>query len=148
VRARLQEAFQPHGDDHGVVLVTRYRQRKHHNSGIPIARGVVRGDGTAGEVDDFRTFLGARQFKYEPAQVEAARTAMELRLRSQIARVKWGAEAESKVLAEGDTQIQKALTLFDEAAKLAQAGELGRREKEEKGQDKPPVELKASSPSS
>jgi len=99
-------------------------------------------------LNDYRTFLGARQFKYEPAQVEAARTTMELRLRSQIARVKWGVEAESKVLAEGDSQIQKALTLFDEAAKLAQAGELGRREKEEKGEDKPPVELKASSPSS
>jgi hypothetical protein len=61
--------------------------------------------------------------------------------------VKWGAEAESKVLAEGDAQIQKAMTLFDEAAKLAQAGELGRREKENKPADKP-VELKVAAPSS
>jgi carboxyl-terminal processing protease len=98
-------------------------------------------------VNDFRTFLTSRQFKYDAPAVEAARKTLELRIRSQIARVKWGAEAESKVLAEGDAQIQKAMTLFDEAAKLAQAGELGRREKENKPADKP-VELKVAAPSS
>jgi len=98
-------------------------------------------------VKDFRAFLAKRQFKYEEDALTEARKTLELRLRSQIARVKWGAEAESKVLAEGDVQIQKAMTLFDEAAKLAEAGELGRREKESKPADKP-TELKVAAPSS
>jgi carboxyl-terminal processing protease len=99
-------------------------------------------------VGDFRAFLASRQFKYEAEQLDTARKTLELRLRSQIARVKWGSEAESKVLAEGDAQIQKAMTLFDEAAKLAEAGELGRREKENKPTDDKPVELKVAAPSS
>jgi len=98
-------------------------------------------------IKDFQAFVEARQFKYDAAALEAARKTLELRLRSQIARVKWGAEAESKVLAEGDNQIQKALTLFEEAAKLAEAGELGRREKDLKAPTKS-IDLKASAPSS
>jgi carboxyl-terminal processing protease len=95
---------------------------------------------------DYRTFLGSRQFKFDAATYDTARKTIDLRLRSQIARVKWGAEAESKVLAEGDAQVQKALTLFDEAAKLAQAGEQSRREKDVR-RDKT-ADLKASVPSS
>jgi carboxyl-terminal processing protease len=98
-------------------------------------------------IKDFRAFLDARQFKYDTAALDPARKMLELRLRSQIARVKWGAEAESKILAEGDPQVQKALTLFDEAAKLAEAGELGRREKDGKPPQKA-TELKASAPAS
>lgn len=98
-------------------------------------------------VKEFRAFLESRQFKHEAAAFDAARKTIELRLRSQIARVKWGAEAESKVLAEGDNQVQKALTLFDEAAKLAEAGEVGRREKDAKTGGKT-ADLKASSPAS
>ena len=95
---------------------------------------------------DFRTFIGARSFKYDAEAFDGARKPLELRLRSQIARVKWGAEAESRVLAEGDVQVQKALTLFEEAAKLAQAGELGRQEKDGKGAKA--GELKAAAPAS
>lgn len=96
---------------------------------------------------DYRAFLDSRQFKVDAAALDAARTMLELRLRSQIARVKWGAEAESKILAEGDAQVQKALTLFDEAAKLAEAGEIGRREKDGKPPQKA-TELKAAAPAS
>lgn len=97
-------------------------------------------------VNDFKSFLQTRQVKYDAAALDTARKPLELRLRSEIARVKWGAEAASKVLAEGDTQIQKALTLFDEAAKLAQAGEAGRQQKEAKPEKA--VDLKAASPAS
>ena len=51
---------------------------------------------------------------------------IEMRVRAQIHRVRWGPEAENRVFAESDPQIQKALTLFDEAARLARAGEEGR----------------------
>jgi carboxyl-terminal processing protease len=98
-------------------------------------------------VKDFKAFADSRQFKYDAKALDEARKTLELRLRSEIARVKWGAEAQSKILAEGDTQIQKALTLFDEAAKLAEAGEIGRREKDAKPPAKA-TDLKASSPAS
>jgi carboxyl-terminal processing protease len=93
----------------------------------------------------FREFLASRRFKIEEGSFEPSRKAIEVRLRSQIAKVKWGAEAETRVLTEGDTQVQKALTLFDEAAKLAQAGESGRREKDG-GSGPKPGDLKAASP--
>lgn len=93
---------------------------------------------------DFRSFLASRKFAYDAAAYAQAEKALDLRLRSQIAKVKWGAEAETKVLAGGDAQIQKALTLFDEAAKLAQAGEVGRKAKE--GRDAKPSNLKAAAP--
>jgi carboxyl-terminal processing protease len=95
---------------------------------------------------DFRAFLTSRNFKYEAAQFDSSRKQLDLRLRSQIGRVKWGAEMESKILVEGDPQVQKALTLFDEAAKLAAAGELGRRDKDGKGQKT--TDLKAAVPAS
>ena len=86
-------------------------------------------------IKDFRSFLATRNFKYETDAFDSSRKGLELRLRSQIGRVKWGAEAESKILVDGDVQVQKALTLFDEAAKLAAAGETGRRGKDGKDKD-------------
>jgi len=99
-----------------------------------------------GMLKDFRTFLESRKFDFEPAAFEESRKTLDLRLRAQIARVKWGAEAESRVLAEGDLQVQKALTLFEEAARLAEAGEIGRQEKDRKGAST--AELKAAAPAS
>ena len=93
---------------------------------------------------DFRSFLGTRKFKFDAAAYAAGRKAIDLRLRSQIAKVKWGAEAESRILAEGDVQVQKALTLFDEAAKLAEAGELGRKQKD--APETKPTDLKVANP--
>jgi carboxyl-terminal processing protease len=95
---------------------------------------------------DFKSFLASRNFKYENEAFEAAKKALDLRLRSQIGRVKWGAEAESRILVEGDAQVQKALTLFDEAAKLAAAGKLGRPDKD--GDGVKDSDLKAAVPSS
>jgi carboxyl-terminal processing protease len=95
---------------------------------------------------DLRAFLASRNFKYDAEAFESSRKGLELRLRSQIGRVKWGAEAESRILVEGDTQVQKALTLFDEAAKLAAAGNLERRDKDGKGAKA--TDLKAAAPTS
>jgi len=97
-------------------------------------------------IKDLRAFLVSRNFKYDAEAFDSSRTGIELRLRSQIGRVKWGAEAESKILVGGDAQVQKALTLFDEAAKLAAAGELGRRDKDGKGVKA--TDLKAAAPAS
>jgi carboxyl-terminal processing protease len=95
---------------------------------------------------EFKALIASRNVKYEADAFETSRKPIELRLRSQIGRVKWGAEAESKILVEGDLQVQKALTLFDEAAKLATAGEIGRKEHETKSAK--PTDLKASAPAS
>ena len=81
-------------------------------------------------IKDFKAFLASRNFKYEAEAFESAKKGLDLRLRSQIGRVKWGTEAESRILVEGDMQIQKALTLFDEAAKLAAAGKHDRPDDE------------------
>ncbi len=97
-------------------------------------------------IRDLRAFLASRNFKYDAEAFDTSRKGLELRLRSQIGRVKWGAEAESKILVEGDAQVQKALTLFDEAAKLAAAANLERRDKDEKGVKG--TDLKAASPTS
>ena len=99
-----------------------------------------------GMLKDFRAFLESRKFEFEPAAFEESRKTLDLRLRAQIAKIKWGAEAESRVLAEGDLQVQKALTLFEEAARLAEAGEIGRQEKDRKGAST--AELKAAAPAS
>jgi carboxyl-terminal processing protease len=105
--------------------------------------GFVVGD--AG-LKEFQGFLTARKFKFDAEAFEASKKGIDLRLRSQIGRVKWGAETESKILVEGDVQVQKALTLFDDAAKLAEAGKLARLESEGKGAKA--TELKASVPAS
>lgn len=92
-----------------------------------LERDFTVGDDVLGEL---RAFLRSRNFEYDEAAFETNKNLVALRVRAQVARVKWGADAESLVLASGDPVVQKAVTLFDEAKKLAEAGELGRREKE------------------
>ena len=50
---------------------------------------------------------------------DASRGLLDLAIRSDMANVKFGLEAGVKVRSTGDPQIQKALTLFDEAARIA-----------------------------
>jgi carboxyl-terminal processing protease len=76
------------------------------------------------EIDDaafegFRNFLREREFEFTDEELDADREAITLRLRSQITRVRWNQEEESKVLTAADVQVQRALELFDEAAELA-----------------------------
>jgi carboxyl-terminal processing protease len=97
-------------------------------------------------IKEFQEFLTSRKFKYDAEAFEGSRKGIDLRLRSQIGRVKWGAETESKILVEGDVQVKKALTLFDEATKLAAAGKLARRVTDENGVKT--TDLKAAGPAS
>ncbi len=106
-------------------------------AGFPVGDAVIK---------DFQAFLASRNFKYDAKDFVSSRAGLELRLRSRIGGVKWGAEAESKILVEGDIQVQKALTLFDEAAKLAAAGKLGRQDEDDKGVKG--TDLKAAAPAS
>ena len=99
-------------------------------------------------IKEFQAFLAARKFTYDAKAFESSRKGIDLRLRSQIGRVKWGAETESKILVEGDVQVQKALTLFAEAAKLAAVGKLARIESESKSDKIKSTELKAAVPAS
>jgi carboxyl-terminal processing protease len=78
-------------------------------------------------LDEFRAFLQERQFEHSADAFAAAADELGLRLRAQIARIKWSDEVEARIRAEGDPQVQRALELFDEAAALAQRGEEGDR---------------------
>ena len=120
--------------DYAVRFVSTHPDLK---PGFPVGDDVIQ---------NLRAFLASRNFKYDAESFDGARKGLELRLRSQIGRVKWGAEAESRILVEGDVQVQKALTLFEEAAKLAAAGEDGRRDKD--GQGVKATDLKAAAPAS
>ncbi len=99
-------------------------------------------------IKEFQAFLTARKFTYDAEAFESSRKGIDLRLRSQIGRVKWGSETESKILVEGDVQVQKALTLFEEASKLAAVGKLARIESEGKSDKTKTTELKAAVPAS
>jgi len=79
----------------------------------------------AQDVANFLAFLKERSFEFDAAAFEQDSRNIVLQLRAQIAKVKWGEVPESRVLAEGDPQIQKALTLFEEAARLAHDAEKG-----------------------
>jgi len=75
------------------------------------------------EVDEailksFRDFLAARDFEYEAEEFEEAAEAFSVRINAQIGRLRWGAEEESRILAESDPQVQKALEVFGEASDL------------------------------
>jgi carboxyl-terminal processing protease len=80
-------------------------------------------------VEEFKQFLKNRKVTYGEDAFEAARAAIESRLKAQIARFKWGQEGEMRVFSESDPQVLKALTLFEEASRLAKAGEEGRQKK-------------------
>lgn len=81
-------------------------------------------------LQEFRDFLRSRKFEYDEAAFESAKELIGLRLRAQVARVKWGPEAESLIFAQADPVVRKALGVFDEASRLSAAGEESRREKE------------------
>lgn len=67
---------------------------------------------------EFRAFLNGRESKLTVEELESARPELDGRLRANIARIKWGQDAEAQILAESDSQMQRALELFDEATAL------------------------------
>jgi carboxyl-terminal processing protease len=70
-------------------------------------------------ITEFKEFLKSREFEYEDEQFTTELEAISLRLRAQIARIKWDQAEESRIIARADAQIQRALELFDEAEKLS-----------------------------
>ncbi len=89
-----------------------------------------------GLLEEFRKHLDARGFAYEESAFEASREILGRQLRAQLARIKWGQEAESRALAEGDPQVRKALAVFEEAERLAEAGERAQREIQSRGRSR------------
>jgi carboxyl-terminal processing protease len=75
-------------------------------------------------MQDFQSFLDEKEFEYAVGDFEKARDDLALRLRAHIARIKWDQVEESRIRAEGDPQIQRALELFEEAAALKRQAEL------------------------
>jgi carboxyl-terminal processing protease len=72
--------------------------------------------------DAFRDHLRERKFDVPASAFQEHGDLIRLRLRAQIARVKWGQIEEARILAEADPQIRRALELFPEAAELARRG--------------------------
>lgn len=72
-------------------------------------------------IKDFVSFLGERDFEVE--DLLEHRDLIAVRLKAQIARLRWDQDAESLVLAGEDPQVQKALGLFEEAASLSEGAE-------------------------
>jgi carboxyl-terminal processing protease len=70
-------------------------------------------------IADFKRFLQARGVSYEDEEFEKNRDMIAVRLRAQIVRIKWDQVEESRVIAEADPQLQRALELLPEAARLA-----------------------------
>ena len=81
------------------------------------------------DLKSFRSFLESLNFKFSEKAYNENQDSIRRQIRAQVAKVRWGEVAESRVLMEGDAQMQKALTLFDEAAHLAVVGEEGSRER-------------------
>lgn len=81
-------------------------------------------------VSEFKSFIQSRGVSWLEDGFAASRPMLDVRLKAQIEKVKWGAEAESRAIAEGDPQVQKAFSLFEEAARLDKAGEQSRIEKD------------------
>ena len=75
------------------------------------------------DVNSFKAFLEERDFAFDDESFNKDLDDVVRQIRAQTSKVKWGQAAESRVLSEGDPQIQKALTLFEEAAKLVRAAE-------------------------
>ena len=89
-------------------------------------------DVVAGDVmlEEFRQFVRSKGTSVTDEDFKKDKDTIALTLAARIAAVKWGSEAESRILARRDPQVQKAVTLWDEAAQLARRGEEGRKEKD------------------
>ena len=92
-----------------------------------VPKDVVAGDAM---IEEFRQFVRSKGTPVTDEDFKKDKDTIALTLAARVAAVKWGTEAESKILARRDPQVQKALTLWDEAAQLARRGEEGRREKD------------------
>jgi carboxyl-terminal processing protease len=92
-----------------------------------VPKEIVAGDAM---IEEFRQFVRGRGTAISEDEFTKDKDTIALTLAARIAAVKWGSEAESRILSKRDPQVQKALTLWEEAERLARRGEEGRREKD------------------
>jgi len=74
---------------------------------------------TADVINDFKTFVQSKEIKVEDDEYQKAIPFIKNHLKAQIARMIFGLEASIDIMIEIDRQVQKALTLFPEAEKIA-----------------------------
>ncbi len=72
-------------------------------------------------IASFKRYLASRAFECDDESFAEHRELIALRIKARISFVAWDKVAESRVLAALDPQLQKALSLFEEAASLARA---------------------------
>lgn len=80
-----------------------------------VQRGAPLPDGTFAE---FRQFAAKRDAEFAEAEFDLQREEIALRLRAQIARIRWGQAEEARIIGQSDPQMRRALELFVEAAQL------------------------------
>lgn len=78
---------------------------------------------------DFRAFITRRELTFDDEAMSKDRHYLKSRLKAYIARSIWGGEGWFTVMAHEDTQLQKALTLFPEALKIARLDKRGSQNK-------------------
>jgi len=71
------------------------------------------------DYEEFLAFLPDKDFDSAEDELREHRDIIQMRVQAQIARIVWDAVEESRVIAELDPQIQRALELFPEAEKLS-----------------------------
>lgn len=70
-------------------------------------------------MDEFRKFLETKDIKIDEKEYTKDLDFLQARLKAQIAQMIFGLEGYIGVMIEVDTQVQKALSLFPEATKIA-----------------------------
>ena len=70
-------------------------------------------------VAEFKEYLGQREFEFDSEKFDEEFEAIDMRIRAQIARIKWDQAEEARIIAKADPQIQRALEVLEEAAQLA-----------------------------
>jgi carboxyl-terminal processing protease len=73
---------------------------------------------TDATVDGFRQFAAQRDAEFAADEFDEQRAEVGLRLRAQVARIRWGQAEEARIIGQADPQMQRALELFEEAAQL------------------------------
>ena len=70
-------------------------------------------------LNDFETLAKKKGVVIDSVQYEKDKTDFRTRIKAEIARIDWGNEGWFSVYSSDDHQLQKALGLFPEAAKIA-----------------------------
>lgn len=94
----------------GAILRTEYKDIAAFRSRYEISETMM---------NEFRAYLLKKEVKVDEKEFATDLPLIKARLRAQIAQMFFGTEGAIAILVEVDSQVQKALTLFPEAAKIA-----------------------------